>query len=253
MKVYKNNTVKYWTDDFKKLSSFDIVSIEDMYKMYLSAYNFFKKQKFDYRLNNGAMEWIYTPDSSLKIVERHSKDFPKSKFLYLEIPYQLYEDYFINWFNRIDNPVRIDWKTIEEYIDKEVLWDPDPIDPTIGEYVEACSYGCYLSHKLYGVGTPAFNNGTYFPKRNTHRMAYTYKIKSDVPVFLSAESTEKFKIEIAPFTFNPAVDGYNHNKLKPDADIRYYFKDFKNAEIDIQNKKINFLDKDNKVIAQYIK
>ena len=253
MKVYKNNTVKYWTNAFKKLSSFDIVNIEDIYKMYLSAYNFFKDQTFDYRLNNGAMEWIYTSDSSLKIVERHSKKFPKSKFLYLELPYQLYEDYFINWLNRIGNPVSTDWKIIEEYINKNVVWNPDPNDPTVGIYEGASSYGSYLCHKLYGVGTPAFNNGTYFPKRNTHRMAFTYKIKSDVPVFLAAESSKKFKIEIVPFTFNPTVDGYNYKEFKPDADIRYYFKDFKNAEIDLQNKKIKFIDKDNNIIAQYIK
>jgi hypothetical protein len=271
MKIYKNNKVKHWSPCFDDLKSFDILDIKDISLRYDKAYEFIRNADYDdYRLQYGAMRWADPiKDNASMIVKRHSNDFKNSKFIYIELPYQLFEDYFNTWLYRNPDhgPTPKPWSEIEKHIDKNEEWGKEIeafkhgfVDEkgkwngkTVREYEDVTSYGIWLTYLLYGLGTPVFNNGNYFPKRNSHRMAFCYKNKSDVPFFYPIQDNSNFNLEFIPFSLNPEVSGYDHEDFKPGAELEYYFKDIKKAEVSIENKEITFYNKDNNSIAKYIK
>jgi len=270
MKIYKNNKVKYWTPCFDDLKSFDILDIKDISLRYDKAYECIRDEyetveenlDYDYRLQYGAMKWANpVVDNASNIVKRHFNDFTNSKFIYIELPYQLFEDYFNTWLyrNPDNGPTTTPWSKIEKYIDKNEEWGKEikafkhNNGKTVREHEDVTSYGIWLTYLIYGLGTPVFNNGSYFPKRNSHRMAFCYKNKSDVPFFYEVQDDSNFNLEFVPFSLNPEIGGYDHENFKPDAELDYYFKDIKKAEVDIRNKTITFYNKDNNSIAKYIK
>ena len=183
------------------------------------------------------------------------------KFIYIELPYQLFEDYFNTWLyrNQGHGPTNTPWSEIEDHINNNKEWGKEfeafnhDNGKTVRVYEDITSYGVWLTFLLYGLGTPVFNNASYFPKRNSHRMAYCYKNKSDVSLFLQLQNNNKFDLEFIPFSLNPEISGYDYTNFKPGVELEYYFKDIKKAEIDIENKEITFYNKDNNSIAKYIK
>lgn len=263
MKIYNNNKVKYWSSAFDDLKSFDILDIKDISLRYDKAYEHIRNVDYDYRLQYGSMAWADPlVDNASNIVRKHSNNFEDEKFIYIELPYQLFEDYFNTWLyrNPENGPTNVHWSKIEEYIDKNQEWGKEiqafkhDNSKTVREHNDAASYGIWLTFLLYGLGTPVFNNANYFPKRNTHRMAFSYKNKSDVPILFQLQNNnDKFNLEFIPFSLNPEISGYNYEDFKPGAEIEYYFKDIKKAEVDIKNKEITFYNKDNNSIAKYIK
>jgi len=185
----------------------------------------------------------------------------RSKFVYIELPYQLFEDYFNTWLyrNQGHGPTNTPWSEIEDHINNNKEWGKEieafnhDSNIIVREYEDITSYGVWLTFLLYGLGTPVFNNASYFPKRNTHRMAFCYKNKSDVPIFFQLQNdNDKFNLEFVPFSLNPKVSGYDFTKFKADAEIKYTFKDIRKAQVDIENKEVIFYDKDNTNIAKYV-
>ena len=261
MKIYKNNKVKYWTPFFNDLKSFDILDIRDISLRYNKAFKFIRNIDYDPRLQYGAMKWTTHEDNSSNVVERHFNTFNNDKFVYVELPYQLFEDYFNTWLYRKPNhgPTNTPWSEIEEHINNNKQWGKvieafnHDSNIIVREYEDITSYGVWLTFLLYGLGTPVFNNANYFPKRNTHRMAFCYKNKSDVPIFFQLQNdNDKFNLEFVPFSLNPKVSGYDFTKFKADAEIKYTFKDIRKAQVDIENKEVIFYDKDNTNIAKYV-
>ena len=261
MKIYKNNKVKYWTPFFNDLKSFDILDIRDISLRYNKAFKFIRNIDYDPRLQYGAMKWTTHEDNSSNVVERHFNTFNNDKFVYIELPYQLFEDYFNTWLyrNQGHGPTNTPWSEIEDHINNNKEWGKEieafnhDSNIIVREYEDITSYGVWLTFLLYGLGTPVFNNANYFPKRNTHRMAFCYKNKSDVPIFFQLQNdNDKFNLEFVPFSLNPKVSGYDFTKFKADAEIKYTFKDIRKAQVDIENKEVIFYDKDNTNIAKYV-
>lgn len=261
MKIYKNNKVKYWTPFFNDLKSFDILDIRDISLRYNKAFKFIRNIDYDPRLQYGAMKWTTHEDNSSNVVERHFNKFKDQKFIYIELPYQLFEDYFNTWLyrNQGHGPTNTPWSEIEDHINNNKEWGKEieafnhDSNIIVREYEDITSYGVWLTFLLYGLGTPVFNNANYFPKRNTHRMAFCYKNKSDVPIFFQLQNdNDKFNLEFVPFSLNPKVSGYDFTKFKADAEIKYTFKDIRKAQVDIENKEVIFYDKDNTNIAKYV-
>ena len=226
--TYKNTEVKYWTESWKNIESFDILSAKQVYNLYHNTYVELSNYVFAYTydLKKFINQWNHLEEGGVvDIAKRHMKNFPDSKFVYLEIPYKLYQDYMTDW---LEDEFDIPLGTIKQHISNGESWE-------YKNTPQAFSYLNYISFKKYGVANPIFNNGLEYPKRSTHITAFTSQIKSDVPILLQIDNDLKLKIK-------------ENTKESP-----YFQKSYLTMEVDINNKSVDFFLDKTKHIGVYKK
>ena len=249
---YTNTKVKYWTDVWKDVNSFDVLSTRDIAKKYREVYEFIDKFPIDKNLefsNKGKhlpfmRGWNSDKeDSSVDIAYRYSVK--EHHMVYLELPYKFFYDNFTEWlYYPRDNDVPFSWKFIKDHIENDTVWGRGTSTDEYGEYFNTLSYRMYLSFKRYGVANPIFNNALTFPKRSTHMMGYIHMIKSDVPILFSIpDGYTKFTV------FPNKFKDFNQDE-RADTD-RYFNGKYLMLEIDIDNKVVQFIDEDDKEIGVY--
>jgi len=234
---YENTSVKYWTDSWTDLESFDLISTEEVYERYLDSFKKLDKLKDTYSdevLKKRISDWNnIKPGSPVDIAKRHYLKNPKYfEMLYLEIPYQFYFDYMSDWLNGIafkgvkEGHPSVSLDDVKEHIKNNTKWSMDG-------RVDGRSYHQYETFKKYGVLNPIFNNGLEYPKRSTHMTAYAFLTKSDVPIL--------FKYPIG----NPTRFKVEPNKIEEP-----YFKNkYLSLEIDIDKKIVDFFLEDEHIGA----
>ena len=217
--LYKNTEVKYWTESWKNVESFDILSAKQVYNLYYNTYIELSNYLFAYTydIKKFINQWNHLEKGGVvDIAKRHMEDFPDDKFVYLEIPYQFYLDNMTDW---LEDEFDIPLKKIKHHIKNDESWEYEGTP-------QAFSYLNYITFKKYGVANPVFNNGKQYPKRSTHITAFTSEIKSDVPILLQVDNDLKFRTE-------------EHIEELP-----YFQKSYLTMEVDINNKSVDFfLDK----------
>ena len=226
--TYKNTEVKYWTESWKNIESFDILSAKQVYNLYHNTYVELSNYVFAYTydLKKFINQWNHLGNGGVvDIAKRHMENFPDSKFVYLEIPYKLYQDYMTDW---LEDEFDIPLGTIKQHISNGESWE-------YKNTPQAFSYLNYITFKKYGVANPIFNNGLEYPKRSTHITAFTSQIKSDVPILLQIDDDLKFKIK-------------ENTKESP-----YFQKSYLTMEVDINNKSVDFFLDKTKHIGVYKK
>jgi len=217
--LYKNTEVKYWTESWKNIEPFDILSAKQVYNLYYNTYIELSNYLFAYTydIKNFVSKWNGLHEGGVvDIAKRHMEKFPDSKFVYLEIPYQFYLDNMTDW---LEDEFDIPLKKIKHYIKNDESWEYESTP-------QAFSYLNYITFKKYGIANPVFNNGKQYPKRSTHITAFTAEIGSDVPILLQIDNDLKFRTE-------------EHTGQLP-----YFQKSYLTMEVDIKNKSVDFfLDK----------
>ena len=225
---YKNTEVKYWTESWKNVESFDILSAKQVYNLYYNTYVELSNYRFAYTydIKKFINQWNHLEKGGVvDIAKRHIRDFPDDKFVYLEIPYQFYLDNMTDW---LEDEFDIPLETIKQHIKNGESWE-------YKNTPQAFSYLNYVTFKKYGVANPIFNNGKHYPKRSTHITAFTSQIKSDVPILLQIDDDLKFKTE-------------EHTEELP-----YFQKSYLTMEVDINNKSVDFFLDKTKHIGVYKK
>ena len=225
---YKNTEVKYWTESWKNVESFDILSAKQVYNLYYNTYVELSNYRFAYTydIKKFINQWNHLEKGGVvDIAKRHMRDFPDDKFVYLEIPYQFYLDNMTDW---LEDEFDIPLETIKQHIKNGESWE-------YKNTPQAFSYLNYVTFKKYGVANPIFNNGKHYPKRSTHITAFTSQIKSDVPILLQIDDDLKFKTE-------------EHTEELP-----YFQKSYLTMEVDINNKSVDFFLDKTKHIGVYKK
>ena len=225
---YKNTEVKYWTESWKNVESFDILSAKQVYNLYYNTYVELSNYRFAYTydIKKFINQWNHLEKGGVvDIAKRHIRDFPDDKFVYLEIPYQFYLDNMTDW---LEDEFDIPLETIKQHIKNGESWE-------YKNTPQAFSYLNYVTFKKYGVANPIFNNGEHYPKRSTHITAFTSQIKSDVPILLQIDDDLKFKTE-------------EHTEELP-----YFQKSYLTMEVDINNKSVDFFLDKTKHIGVYKK
>lgn len=246
--IYKNiirpPSKKYWTTAWKHLVPFEVLSSEEVYQNYYKTYEELKSFSHEKLIKVKGFSNITISDISefvsqwnnlnegsvVDIAKRHWQEHPNDKFLYVEIPYQFFEDHMTDW---LEDEFDIPLSRIKKFIKRGDIWST-AIGNTGKTMPNAFSFLNYFTFYYYGVANPIFNNGVYYPKRSTHITAFTSIIKSDVPILLQIDG-ESSKFKILP------------NKME----LPYFNKSYLTMEVDIENKSIDFFLDDTKHIGVY--
>lgn len=221
MKTYENNSIKWWTNVWKDVKPFDVLTNQEVYQKYIDVVDSIDDFaiRLNWKLKKRISKWNNKKDgSSVDIVKRQMNAKPGGKMIYLEIPYQFYEDYMTGWLdNNSKNQKVVSLDELKGHIKNNTKW-------TLNGLNDGRSYHNYYTFKEFGVANPVYNNGVEYPKRSTHITAYCFLNKSDVPIlFMLPEHSTKIFSTI------------------PNKEELPYFKDkYLTLDIDIKNKLVNF-------------
>ena len=231
--IYKNTQVKHWSNAWKDVKSFDILTAKQVSDLYQNAHLEISEYKIeDQTIKNFVDGFNHTdvgnPAGDSKDM---SERFPDSKFIYLEIPYKFYEDHMTEWHMHTGG---VPFKIIKHFIKIGKKWDRDDFDYMEQTPTHIFSYRNYFTFKKYGIATPIFNNALVYPFKSTHITGYSSIIKSDIPILmLIPKNTLKWRTEI--------------DKSQPPLFNESYLV----LEIDIENKRVDFFLENNKHIGVY--
>jgi hypothetical protein len=221
MNIYISNSVKYWSDNFRDLKSFDIVDDLNLKK------RFFDTSKFIEGFNNSDVKnvagWNRGEKVSLSTVNRKVK--PGKKYLYLELPYEFFNHYFEEWLGEVCSvddtfigektvncfcykckpPVKaesghtyysLSWPDIKSRIENTGTFPNSKIRPwKTNTPLDDISYDQFKLFEKYGIANPIFNFSDTWPKIGSHRMAFTSIVESDVPIFFLLGNGNEFVIK----------------------------------------------------------
>ena len=186
MKIYKHSGVNYMTDIFSNFKSFDTIRSNDLLQIQKKLTEWAKNYNGSVHLKiNKIREFVNYPPTNEKILY-HGGD-----YLYLELPYELFNDYLTAWTHDIclnefdstkcdcykcnDFEHHLSWKTIKKDILNHIRWTNK------GQGL-ITSYSIFKTFKL-GIIKPIYNYSSQWPILGTHRIAYCSVLKSDIPFF----------------------------------------------------------------------
>lgn len=231
--IYKNTQVKHWSNTWKDVKSFDILTAKQVSDLYQNAHLEISEYKIeDQTIKNFVDGLNHTnvgnPAGDSKDM---SERFPDSKFIYLEIPYKFYEDHMTEWHMHSGG---VPFKIIKDFIKKGKKWNRNEFKHMKPKPSHIFSYRNYFTFKQYGIATPIFNNSLIYPFKSTHITGYSSIIKSDIPILLPIpKNTFKWRTEI--------------DKSRPPLFNESYLV----LEIDIENKSVDFFLENDKHIGVY--
>lgn len=212
MKIYEQSGVKFWSDNFSDLKSFDIINGKDLRKRFNATSKFI--ENFNNDVDN-ILGWNVGEKVSLTTVNTKVK--LKQNYLYLELPFKFFNDYFEEWLGEVcsvnDNfdgektsncwcykcsPLKkaksgftyysIPWTELKNKIKDGQDWKSNT-------QFDDISHGQFMLFKNYGIANPIFNFSKGWPKIGSHRMAFTSIVGSDVPFFFLLENDKEFVIK----------------------------------------------------------
>ena len=198
--------VNYGTDAFNDLKSFDVISIDEIVsrhnKMLNSNLNSSKVLSYPWYQGH-----IHTVSGFNTFTERYKE----IKNLYLELPYEFFNEYLIGWSDDIctlgldiEEPLlkkygdcfdckiknnfinsaelHLSWKLIKQKILNNEKWEHN------NEFSPQ-TYELFESFKNYGLLKPIYNKSpNSWLTNGTHRVAFCSILKSDIPFFLPFKS-----------------------------------------------------------------
>ena len=229
MKTYENNSVKWWTNVWKDVKPFDVLTNQEVYQKYIDVADSIENYVItlsDAKVQKKIRNWNRIDEGSPADIVKRNKN---RDSIYIPIPYQFYEDYMTEWLNTktevatrgelVDyiKTLELSLQDLKTHIKNNTKWSFDGSS-------DARSYNVYKTYKDYGVANPVFNNGETYPKRSTHMTAYCFLNKSDVPIL-----------------FKRPENNINRFLVQPNIDELPYFKGkYLTLDIDIKNKLVNF-------------
>jgi hypothetical protein len=213
MKIYNHSGVKYWTDTFNNLKSFDIINTDELEELNTKLIEYFKSHPKKDFLH-------FIPGMQHTVFERLKGD-----YFYLELPYEFFNDHLVAWSGDVcisDSKVvelyynskkvydkqvcecyecffknkdaivsHVTWSFVKEKILKGENWKQIWINPTTGKINEGLGVPSKPNHpemyetfRDYGIAKPIYNySDINWPSVGIHRIAYCSILKTDVPIF----------------------------------------------------------------------
>jgi hypothetical protein len=213
-KIYKQGKVKFFTEVFNDLKSFDFISVPEFYDHYFlkniqlieNYSNHYSENKVTsvFKNKEGKLEAQDTDmDKIFNIAIKEYKLESKSssslmnlknfggKILYIELPCGFFNDYLTSWSGRSDEydwlgVKNVHWKDVKEKIKSNKYWESESRSCT--------TYECFDSIKRYGViriienmddrevlGKLSKTNGKWL-SHGGHRIAYLSILGYDIPM-----------------------------------------------------------------------
>lgn len=229
MKTYNQSSVNYQTDIFSDFQSFDVINYIDILQLQKKLQEWAKNYNDTHSLLMKIPEMIDYPPTTEKILNFGGD------YLYLELPYKFFNDYFTSWTHDVctrtvlfykDGTPRCDcykcnnlnhhntWKKIKKNILKGIKWKTYDKNATSFEMFNTFDSG---------IIKPIYNFSPQWPKIGTHRIAYTSILKSDVPFFFKINDKDVYTGYLPFFRH----EEYCHIKLnRIDRKIKFYLSSF---------------------------
>ena len=203
MKTYKNNGVRYYTDAFSDLKSFDIISVNEMIERHETALKKLTKKDVSY-LQYGT--GIFSFKDYETLVKFQSMGY--EQVIYLEIPYEFIDEYLEQWtYSSKKNATTL--PEVKECVKKNLMWESN------GGPTSMHMYNCI---KDKGFIKPIYNFADKWPKNGTHRLAFGALTFSDIPIFFPYTSNNiTIEGQVNYFTNN----SYSKLKIK-DKLVEFY-------------------------------
>ena len=234
MKTYNQSSVNYQTDIFSDFQSFDVVNYSDILQLQKKLQEWVKNYNGTQPLSK-MEEMIAYPPTTEKILNLGGD------YLYLELPYEFFNDYLTAWTHDIclkPDIFKCDcykcinlnhhntWKKIKKNILKGIKWKTDGKNVTSFAIFETFHSG--IIKPIYN-----FSDDSKWPKIGTHRIAYTSILKSDVPFFFKINDKDVYTGHLPYFRHQE----YCHIKLnRIDRKIKFYLGSFGDFDEDRDEK-----------------
>ena len=208
-KIYKQGKVKFFTEAFNDLKSFDFISVPEFYDHYFlkniqlmeNDRNHYSEKKVTsvFRNEEGKLESQDTDMGRiLNIAIEEYEEFGLKnlrnlggRILYIELPCEFFNDYLTSWCGRSGEHdelgiKNIHWKDVKEKIKSNKYWNSESRSCT--------TYECFDSIKRYGVmriiensddrevlGKLLKTDGEWL-SHGGHRIAYLSILGYDIPI-----------------------------------------------------------------------
>jgi hypothetical protein len=199
--------VNYSTDAFNDLKSFDVVSIDEIVSRHNKIQKLLNSNFNSSNIVNKRIARKVETEGDRIFFERYKG----RKNLYLELPYEFFNEYLIGWGDDIctlgldieESPLKkygdcfdckiknnfldsstlhLSWKFIKQKILNNEKWEHD-------DEFRPQTYELFESFKNYGLVRPIYNKSiNSWLINGTHRVAFCSILKSDVPFFLPLKS-----------------------------------------------------------------
>ena len=97
MKTYENNSVKWWTNVWKDVKPFDVLTNQEVYQKYIDVTDSIENYVItlsDVKVQKKIRNWNRIDEGSPADIVKRNKN---RDSIYIPIPYQFYEDYMTEW------------------------------------------------------------------------------------------------------------------------------------------------------------